>query len=778
MTSNNKTRKLSAVMFTDIVGYTALMQKDEARASEIRAKHREVFKKNHNLFNGEIIQYFGDGTLSTFKSAIESVQCAISIQKELRGTLPIPIRIGIHIGDIVFDGTEIYGDGVNLASRIESLGLPGAILISKKVYSELTNHPLIRTRSMGKYSLKNVNSPVSVYAIDEHSIYVPNPVEIKGKLHKKEKSIAVLPFVNFSSDPENEYFADGMTEEIINALTKVKNLNVTSRTSSFYFKNKDIPLKQIGNELNVSTILEGSIRISKKQMRLTAQLIDVEEDFHFWSETFDRSLEDIFAVQDEISLMIADKLREHLGHMEVDEHLVESPDIPVEAYKRYLKARFFIFKMEKSSIEEGLKVLKLIVTEYPNYTDAHLSIHLAYTLLGTIGLIPSAEAFLLGSPSLEKAIRLDKNKPECQLNLAWMTLLQEWNITKTYEHLNKISEAKPIIDFYQSMAATLVAENKTKAAHQYIQTAFQLDPFSHINYHLKGFIYYVNKEYVKAIENFQMALQLNQDFTASILYLGQAYIMIDKYEKANEIFSRVDDDRLKDILGLGGRTLVAAAQNDQENVLGGIGLINNYLESELAERAIYFLILIYTLLKNEEKTLHYIKTGIESRLPMMIYMDVEPMLSNLKSNPEISSSLNGILFIDKPNKNTRKYQKVLLTKNEIIAKENELLLLMANEKPYLNPDLTLRDLAAMIEMPPNYLSQLLNEGVQKNFAEFINTHRVEDFKEKALNPNFKHMSLLGIAYESGFNSKTTFNTYFKRLTGLTPKAFVNTNIQN
>ena len=322
-----KNRRIAAIMFTDIVGYTALMQKDETAAMAMRVRHRSTFQKNHDAHAGEIVQYYGDGTLSTFSSAVKAVECAISIQQALQKEKPVPIRIGLHLGDIVFDGTEVYGDGVNLSSRIESLGVAGSILLSGKLNDELKNQPHVSTKSLGYFELKNIAKPIEIFAVANDGIMVPDPSDLKDVPKKETKTIAVLPFVNMSSNPENEYFSDGMTEEIINALAKIKGLKVTSRTSSFYFKNKNIPISKIGQDLNVSTILEGSIRLSGKKMRITAQLIDVVDDFHFWSETFNRSVEDIFAVQDEVSLLIADMLREHIGHFDTDDQLVPALDI-------------------------------------------------------------------------------------------------------------------------------------------------------------------------------------------------------------------------------------------------------------------------------------------------------------------------------------------------------------------------------------------------------------------------------------------------------------------
>lgn len=215
---------------------------------------------------------------------------------------------------------------MNLASRIESMGIAGGILLSEKLNGELKNHAHISTKSLGHYLLKNINEPIEIFSVTDEGVNVPAPSELKGKQKETEKTIAVLPFVNMSADEEVEYLSDGMTEEIINALSKIKNLKVTSRTSSFFFKNKNIPLPQIAQKLNVSNVLEGSIRGAGNKMRITAQLVEVKEDIHFWSQKFDRSLDDIFAVQDEISLLIADKLREHIGHLEIEDQLVEPPN--------------------------------------------------------------------------------------------------------------------------------------------------------------------------------------------------------------------------------------------------------------------------------------------------------------------------------------------------------------------------------------------------------------------------------------------------------------------
>ena len=771
MKKTAKTRRLVSIMFTDIVGYTALMQESEAKAVRVRTRHRQVFEKLHQAYQGEIIQYFGDGTLSVFQSGIQAVKCAVALQKELQKEEEIPLRIGMHNGEIVYDGTDIYGDSVNLASRIESMGVPGAVLLSDTLNETLKNHPEIKTSSLGRFEFKNIANPIEVFAIQDEGLKVPIASNLKGKGKRANKTIAVLPFINMSADPDNEYFSDGMTEEIINALAKIKGLRVTSRTSSFYFKNKDIPLKEVGETLNVSTILEGSIRLSKNKMRITAQLIDVKEDFHFWSETFDRSIDDIFEVQDEISLLIADKLREHIGHFEIEEQLVAAPDVSVDNYKRYLQSRFLILKMSKSEIEKGMAILKEIIEEHPKYTLAYLGVHLGYTLLGNMGYLPAKETFELGKFYLDKAIAQDENIAECQLHLAYDSFIPNWNLKRAYKHLQKSFEIRPTVEYYQSMTSFLVAERKFEAAIHYIDTALQIDPFHFVNFHLKGFVYYCKEDYRAAVSFFDKALDVNPDFVPSILYKGQAFVLSDQAHKALDYFNSCSSDG-GSLLKLGGSTMAYAALNNVEKTREGITQLEKALESDLKERALLKLIFCQAINNQQEETLRLIEKGISIKLSMLIYLFTDPILKSFRSNPRFQEMMQ--LVLGKENTfqvPKRKYKKSLLDENTLRQQCQRLEQLMIEEKPYLNPDLTLRDLAALLDLPPNYMSQLLNEGFDKNFSEFVNTYRLETFKVNIADQTKKHLTILGLAYESGFNSKTVFNTFFKKMMGKTPKAY-------
>jgi TolB-like protein/class 3 adenylate cyclase/AraC-like DNA-binding protein len=771
MEKTSSNRRLSAIMFTDIVGYTALMQRDETAAMELRNRHRKAFEELHQTHHGEIVQYFGDGTLSLFQSGVEAVACAVDLQRSLQQDPKVPLRIGIHTGDIVFDGTEIYGDSVNVASRIESMSIPGAILISDKLNDELKNHPELMTKSLGFFEFKNVQQPIQLFAIANDQIPVPKPGELKGKGQRLTKTIAVLPFVNRSPDPENEYFSDGMSEEIINALSKIEGLKVTSRTSSFFFKNKQVPISEVGKQLNVSTILEGSIRLAGKKMRITAQLIDVEDDVHFWSETFDRSIDDVFAVQDEISLLIADRLREYLGHFEISDKLVDTPSVPVDAYKRYLQGRFHVLKMTPEEIEKGMSILQDLINDQPDYALAHLGINLGFTLLGTMGYIPAQEAFTEGQVHLDKAIELNDQLQESQLNLSYMAFLQDWDLQSTYKHLNKAGEIRKTVEFYQSMASVLVAEGKFMAAMNYIDTALQIDPFSGINYHLKGFIYYTQEQYSQAIEFFKESTRLNPIFMATNLYHGQALILMDKPKEALMLFEQLPTDGT-DLARLGGITMAQAALGNTEAAKAGINTLESALQSDKMERAMNMLINCQALLGNTEETLSLIEKGIEFRLPMLVYLNVEPLLRPLHGSKQFQRLMKSILGSSTTAEPTpRKYKKALFTRAELKRYRKALEELMAQEQPYLDLNLTLRTLAEQLDLSANQLSQLLNEGFDKNFAEYVNTYRLETFKSLATDPSKSHLTILALAYESGFNSKTVFNTFFKKAMGMTPSKY-------
>ncbi|MRI02246.1 helix-turn-helix domain-containing protein [Kriegella sp. EG-1] len=772
-------RSIAAIMFTDIVGYSALMQKNEFAAMSMRKRHRDEFQRSHKEHHGEIIQYYGDGTLSIFSSGVEAVDCAIDLQRALQKENPLPLRIGIHLGDIVLDGSEVYGNGVNLASRIENLGVAGSILISGKLNDELINQPQVNTKSLGYFNLKNLKNPTEVFVVIDDGIVIPERSELRGVSLKDTKTIAVLPFVNMSSNKENEYFSDGMTEEIINALAKIKGLKVTSRTSSFHFKNKNIPIAKIGQALNVSIILEGSIRLSGKKMRITAQLIDVADDFHFWSETFDRSVDDIFTVQDEISLLIADKLREHIGHFDMDDKLIEAPNVSVSIYKKYLLGRYHLMKLSLTETKKAITIFNEVIKKEPDFPLPYLDANQGYAYLGTMGMMPAPLAFQKAKTYLDTALELDRNLPKSQLNLAWISCWQNWDLEATYKHLNNALEIQPTDELYLTFSNTLTVEGKLKAALNYINKALELDPFSAMNNHYKGFLFYLMEKYNKALPYFEKALALKPDLVFPPLYIGSIMAIKGEGKQALSFFKNLPVLGKGNLTKLAGETMAHIVLGDAKNIEDGLSKLEAALQTDAMANAMFFLILCHTMNGNHEKALDLIEKSIAYKLPRVLLLNTEPILIPLRTNPRFQELMQQIFA----KRNTvkvaeRKYQKPLFNKEILEHYRQQLEQLMSEKEPYLDPNLTLRDLAELLEIPPNHLSQLLNEGFNKNFSEFINYYRLSTFKSKIADPSQRHLTILALAYDSGFNSKTVFNTYFKKVMGITPRTYWKSVVQN
>ncbi len=765
-------RRLAAIMFTDIVGYSALMQKDEKAAVEIRAKHRKVFKEQHQTFNGTIVQYFGDGTLSFFDSAIDAVSCAVELQKDFRkGEITVPVRIGLHLGDIFYDGTEIFGDGVNVAARVESISKGGAVLISENINKELKNKTQFNTTSLGSFQFKNITDALEVFAISGDDLVVPTSEGLPDRI-SNTKSVAVLPFENLSASSENEYLSDGITEEVINALTKIKELKVTSRTSSFHFKNKKLSLKEIGDQLKVSTIVVGSIRLGGTQMRISTQLIDVQDDYSFWSETFDRTLENLFALQDEISLIIAERLREHLGDLQIDQQLVEQKDVTVEGYKNYLKSRFHLLKMNSKNIEEGISILQNVITEYPGYVYGWLGMHMAFILKGTLGIIPAGQAFAEGQQYLGKAIELDHGLPECQLQLAWMSFLQDWDLKATYEHLQKVHQERPIVDYYQTMTSVIITEKKFEAAEQYIDTALKLDPFSDITHHLKAYVYYVQEDYERAIVHYKRSIELKPGSEVSYMEMGQSLILMGNAEGALRYFKELPDEA-SELVKTGGIALAEAALGNTDVVQEGRIELQQALQSDQMERALSFLILIETISGNIDQAIDYVEHAVSYRLPLLLYLNLDPLIKPLADNKRFQELMKPLPeHVGGESVKEYQYAKSLISDEDLQQYRKQLSHIMKDERLFLNPYLTLNDLAKTLGIPSNHLSQLLNKGFDQNFSEFVNNYRLNHFKEEIKKPEKQNFTLLALAFESGFNSKTVFNSFFKKATGTTPSAYL------
>ncbi|MBT8380720.1 MAG: tetratricopeptide repeat protein, partial [Ignavibacteria bacterium] len=552
---NKGRRQLAAIMFTDMVGYTALMQEDEKLAKQKRDRHRQVLQESIMKYNGEILQYYGDGTLSMFSSGVEAVKCAITIQKELKNEPAVPLRIGLHTGDVVYEEEGIYGDGVNVASRLESLSVAGSILISEKLQDELTNHPDLITKPLGRFKLKNVKKPLEVYAVSANGLIVPSNRELSLEKVDSSKSIAVIPFINMSTDPENEYFSDGITEEILNALVKVEGLQVTSRTSSFAFKGKSADVKEIAEKLNVHSILEGSVRKSGNKVRITAQLINAADDFHVWSETYDRNLEDIFEVQDEISRKIANTLREKLTLQQKDEKLVTPTTENLDAYNLYLKGKYHLFKWSPENTKIGIEYLNKVIEIENEFAPAYSMLSFGYTILGAMGQIPTRSAFKDARDFANKAIELDDSLAEAYVSLGLVKIFSQWNLEGAEKAFDRALELNPgDAGVHNAYSWYLAAAGKFDEAIETAKHALKLDPLSLAINNSLGDAYLNAGRYEEAIVQLDKTLELDPNFRSALESKGWALFFLGETKKSIKTFKKYQKktkDPLKGISGLG-----------------------------------------------------------------------------------------------------------------------------------------------------------------------------------------------------------------------------------
>jgi adenylate cyclase len=761
-------RQLAAIMFTDIVGYTALMEENEATAALVRNRHRKVFQEQHEIFHGEIVQYFGDGSLSVFKSAIEAVQCAIDIQKKLKEADPVPLRIGLHMGDIVFDKTEVYGDGVNIASRIESMAVAGAILLSGKINDELKNHKEITTTLMELFELKNVAKPVEVFAVTNKGITVPALSDLKGKQRLLSKTIAVLPFINMSTSEDNEYFSDGITEEIINALAKVSSLKVTSRTSSFFFKNKTISIKEIANELGVSVILEGSVRQAGNTLRITAQLIQAEDDFHFWSDTWDRKMESIFEIQDEISLIIADKLREQFGHFEIQDHLVEKQTESIDAYEYCLKAKFYEKKWNSEDTKMAISLYEKALALDSNYADAHLGLAECYSFLGTTTAIPFEEGWAKTIDHTNQALALDGQSSGVHYQLSNQAFFIESDYNKALIEAKKAIALGPNNAVAQqniSFLYTLAGDREKSSLH--LEIARSINPLSEETHFFRGYHHYMIEDYLQSLKMMDQCLSANDKNSIKATCLLQ----LGRYEEVINYFDGIPAE----VIILGEKTgivgLAHALKKDTLNASIYLEKLITQSKEEDGFAADSYLFMMYVVMGDLDKAFEWVAQAMENHSFLLFLRYVDPIVNPLKKDARHDAFKKKIFRTDELVSPVKK-KTALINATKSSEYSARLLEYLSVNKPFLNPDLSLRELASQVEIHPNHLSWLLNNNFGKNYNEFINQYRIEAFKLNAKAAKNANLTIEGLAYESGFNSKTVFNTYFKKETGLTPKQFM------
>jgi len=641
--TNKGTRLLAAIMFTDMVGYTALMQEDEQKAKQNRDRHRKILQESIDQHQGKILQYYGDGTLSIFNSAIEAIDCAIHIQTKLQEEPKIPLRIGMHTGDIVYDDEGIYGDGVNVASRIEGLAVAGSVLISGKVFDDIKNHQSISTVSLGAFDLKNVKNPLEVYAISNRGLVIPTKAEIKNQHKDKEKSLAILPFTNFSSDSENEFFCDGISEAIINTLTQLEGLYVTARTSSFSFKGQNKDIRELGKLLGVVYILEGSVQRYENKIRVTAQLIDTISGFHIFSEAFDRELIDVFSIQDDIAWLIAERLREKIN---LDEkHQLTSPKTKsIQALEYYMKG---IEKMNTGAHQNILKAMEMFRQSLdidPDFVLPYTGICMCYTFLGAWGFLDEAESNRKSNEYALKALDKDPNHPKAlvvhALSSFWNNNWDLKNFESAIRKALKIAPGSSEVRLFYGIFKFI--EGKIEDALIEILLAKKLDPLNSSIHTRLGYAYLCLKDFDKARDCFRKAhesVKLDMYFQFMIAW---SYLIQNRYDQAESALKKVDEDKDGYQLKQGTEGYLHAKQGRLDLAYDKIQLINNLGEQGKLKFPNYNYTLVYAGLNKLDEMFYHLEKAFKEKPVSLMFIRADPFWEKYRQDKRYINLVNRV----------------------------------------------------------------------------------------------------------------------------------------
>lgn len=380
MSEQGPRRRLAAIIAADIVGFSRLMQADEAGTlAALKQRRRDILQPVVFKHHGRIVKLMGDGVLVEFASAVDAVDCAVELQDAMfssNADLPeerrIVLRVGINLGDVIVEGSDLYGDGVNIAARLEALAQPGSVFVSQTVFSHVKGKIKLDFEDLGEQKLKNIAEPVRVYRVHGGIAPASEP-EARGPVKTSKPSIAVLPFTNMSGDPEQEYFSDGITEDLITQLSRFRELLVISRNSTFVFKDKTVNIAEIASKLGVHFVAEGSIRKAGGHVRVTVQLIDARSDVHVWAERYDRKLEDIFDLQDEVVRTIAATLVGRLEQAAL-ERAKNHPSGDLRAYEDYLRALKHFVAWTPQDNRKAKELLEAAIRANPDFAAAHATL--------------------------------------------------------------------------------------------------------------------------------------------------------------------------------------------------------------------------------------------------------------------------------------------------------------------------------------------------------------------------------------------------------------------
>jgi adenylate cyclase len=549
MSAESFKRKLTAIFSADVKGYSRLMGEDEAATVKTLTSYRKIMAELIQQHRGRVIDSPGDNILAEFGSVVDAVQCSVAAQNEFKArnaefpeNRRMQFRIGVNLGDVIEEENRIYGDGVNIAARLEALADPGGICISKTAFDQIESKLPLGYQFLGEQTVKNIAKPVGAYKVLMEPRVFDRDEGGEVKTERPDKpflplpdkpSIAVLPFVNMSRDPEQEYFSDGITQEIITALSKVPNLFVISHNSTFTYKGKPVKVKQVSEELGVRCVLEGSVQKSGDRVRITAQLIDALSGHHLWAERYDRDLKDIFALQDEITMKVITALQVELTAGEMVGMIAKGTK-NIDAFIKYLQAYELIASASKERNAHARKILEEAIALDPEYSRLYMGLAMTHTYDVWYGTTESTEQSLARAFELaQKAISLDNSNSAAYGTLGFSYMMKRQHDKAIVECERAISLDPNSAENMYRLGTVLNYAGRAEEATPYLLNAIRLNPFPPALYLIQLAISYRDSgQYEKAIEVSKQALQREPNTQFAYIHMAVSYIRLGQEKEA------------------------------------------------------------------------------------------------------------------------------------------------------------------------------------------------------------------------------------------------------
>jgi TolB-like protein/Tfp pilus assembly protein PilF len=632
-------RKLAAIMFTDIVGFTALMGEDEGQALRVLQKNREFLKEQIRKHNGEWLKEMGDGTLSSFGSAVDAVSCARAIQDSLRDDNELTLRIGIHVGDVVFEEGDIFGDGVNVASRIEPLAEPGGICLSGRVYDDIRNKPDVEAVLLGEKQLKNVKHPLKVYALTGDGLPVPAVEQLADPADDELQSIAVLPLANLTGNADEDWFAEGMTEALITSLARISALKVISRTSVMPYKDSTKSLPQIAAELGVKTVLEGSVLKAGTRVRITAQLIEAQTDRHLWAEEYDRDLTDILALNSEVSQAIAKEVNASLTPEE-EAGLRDAKPVHPEAYQLYLRGLQKMSLWEEKGLRIGVDYHQRVLEIDPSYAPAWAELANCYTKLCLFGYSSPQDSHPKAKEAALKALELDPTLGDAHAALGAIKMHFEWDWGSLEEHFRQSRRLIPNgINALLWELQWLIVTGRFDEGIEVGQRAAELDPMMAPSHLMLGWSYFMARRYDEAAEAYQKTIRLNSSFAYG--YAELSWVNFQKRQFLRALLNTRKALKLGDsqiILGtLGGGFGRTGFKRKARKLLARMR--DTYQSTWIDP---LFTATVHLGLGDLDEALRWMEKGVEERSPNMVHVKHNVLADPIRDDPRFKAILASI----------------------------------------------------------------------------------------------------------------------------------------